>query len=133
MSEHSSCNLDDETLFDPISPLPNPQSDFDKQKCDLVHTERWIKAKFRFSDYELQKTEEPFETFNAYTVGLKKFIEAHIAQNINLNMNNDINKIKITISNLSHNYNSSNLYDEPYLKKIEKIGNHMLHIQSTRL
>ena len=79
------------------------------------------------------KTEEPFETFNAYTTGLSKFIEAHIGESINMSMNNDINKIKITISNLSHNYNSTNLYNESYLKKIEKIGNHMLHIQSTRL
>jgi hypothetical protein len=81
----------------------------------------------------LQKTDEPYETFNAYTDGLKKFVEAHIGENINLGMNSEINKIKITISNLSQNYNSSNLYNEPYLKKVEKIGSHMLHIQSTRL
>jgi hypothetical protein len=81
----------------------------------------------------LQEPEEPFETFNAYTDGLKKFAEAHIGESINFRMNNDINKIKITISNLPRNYNSANLYNESNLKIVEKIGNHMLHIESTRL
>ena len=53
----------------------------------------------------MQEAEEPFETFNAYTDGLKKFVEAHIGESINFRMNNDINKIKITISNLPRNYN----------------------------
>ena len=77
MSQSSSANLDDEILYDSIS-LPNPQSDFERPKCDLKHTERWIKARFRISDYDLLKTEEPFETFNVYTEGLAKFVESHI-------------------------------------------------------
>jgi hypothetical protein len=44
----------------------------------MKHTERWIRAKFRISDYDLLKTEEPFETFNAYTDGIQRFVENHI-------------------------------------------------------
>ena len=78
MSQESSTNLEDEILYDSIS-LPNPQqSDFERVKCDLNITERWIRAKFRISDYDLLKTEEPYESFNAYTDGLSKFIESHI-------------------------------------------------------
>ena len=79
----------------------------------------------------MQEAEEPFETFNAYTDGLKKFVEAHIGDSINFRMNNDINKIKITISNLPRNYNSANLYNESNpindhkvnMEKVQKVVN----------